>query len=240
MKSFLLTYFLQAWRMKRSGFAMEAPQRLAGDFSQWKKLAAPGTSSVDVRMPWMTFSSIRFLEKHLDRSMEIFEYGCGGSTLFLCERAGKVISVEHDKEWFHLLGNRIKDLGLANWEGKLIEPEFAGIKTQSIADPGEYGTDDIPLSQHRFRRYAAAIDDYRNEEFDWVLVDGRARPSCIRHAIPKVKAGGYLLLDNSDRKYYSELLPENFGRQFRVVCNAAGPAPFMTEFSMTTIWQKQS
>ncbi|MEO8086130.1 MAG: hypothetical protein ABI763_04895 [Bacteroidota bacterium] len=238
MNSYLITYFREMSKLKRRGLVVPSLQMLSKDFLQWKKWAAPGSSSVEARLPWMTFSAIRFMEKNLDRSMKVFEYGCGGSSVFLCERVGKVISVEHDKSWFHILGNKLKDLQLLNWEGLLIEPEWDGTATRSIAEPGEYGTDDVKLSCYRFKKYASAIDAYSDGQFDWVLVDGRSRPSCLKHSLPKVKTGGFLLLDNSDRGYYLEKLPANFNDHFRIVCEDAGPATFMTEFSKTTIWQK--
>ncbi|MCX6276046.1 MAG: hypothetical protein NTV09_12655 [Bacteroidetes bacterium] len=238
MNSYILTYLREIRKLKRRGLVVPSMLQLANDYGRWKKWAAPGTSSVQARLPWMTFSAIRFMEKNLDRTMKAFEYGCGGSTVFLCERAGNVVSVEHDKEWFQILGDKLKGMKLLNWQGKFIEPESTGTDTKSIADPDEYGTDDVKLSKCRFKNYASSIDEYKDEEFDWVLVDGRSRPSCIKHAIPKVKVSGFLLLDNSDRQYYLEKLPLNFQEHFRVVCDDAGPASFMTEFSKTTIWQK--
>jgi predicted O-methyltransferase YrrM len=51
-----------------------------------------------------------------------------------------------------------------------------------------------------FRKYAAAILGYPDESFDLVFVDGEAscRDWCIANALPKIKPGGYLLLDDSD------------------------------------------
>jgi hypothetical protein len=238
MNSKLLTYISQARRMKKHGFHLPGFSRLARDYPRWKKILSQQTTSVEARLPWMTFSSIRSLEKNINRSMNVFEYGCGGSTLFLCEHAEKVVSVEHDKGWFQLLSDKINELQLQNWEGRIIEPEFEASKVKSIADPDEYGTADAQLNQYRFKKYAEAIDEFEDGKFDWVLVDGRARPGCLKHATPKVKPGGFLLLDNSDREYYLEMPPPNFSQLFRVVCDDAGPAPFMAEFSKTTIWQK--
>jgi hypothetical protein len=193
---------------------------------------------MDKGLPWMTFNAIRFIDRKLSKNMRVFEYGSGGSTLFFCRRAQYVISVEHDRSWYELVKTRLEKKNITNWEGTLIEPEFAGHASQSIADPLEYGTDDPELTQYRFKNYASSIDSFPDRSFDWIIVDGRSRPSCMQHAMPKLKPGGYLLLDNSDRDYYLRHLAKQLSAEFTVVCDQAGPVPFMEEFSRTTIWQK--
>jgi hypothetical protein len=43
------------------------------------------------------------------------------------------------------------------------------------------------------------LDDYSAESVDFVVVDGSARDECVRAAVPKVRRGGWLYLDNSDK-----------------------------------------
>jgi len=224
--------------MQRKGFQLPSFSQLAVDYPRWRKILKDRKTSVDMQLPWMTFSAIRFMEKHLDKSMKVFEFGSGGSSLFLSARAGEVVSVEHDKQWFELLEQKMKAAGFTNWKGAFVEPELSDKPAKSAADPNEYGTDSKEFSLHRFKAYASYIDQFPDELFQWVLVDGRARPSCIAHSVSKVKMNGFLLLDNSDREYYLVNLPENFFKKFRVVCDAAGPTPFLDEFTKTTIWQK--
>lgn len=57
-----------------------------------------------------------------------------------------------------------------------------------------------------FEEYVKSIEEYPDESFDLVLVDGRHRSFCIPHAIPKVRPGGYLMLDNSDRRGYRDAI----------------------------------
>jgi hypothetical protein len=50
-------------------------------------------------LPWITYPAIEFL-KQLDLSHKsIFEYGCGGSTVFWSRLARRVDSVEDNEEW---------------------------------------------------------------------------------------------------------------------------------------------
>src|SRR4051812_34446634 len=46
--------------------------------------------------PWMPYRAIDWLDRTVDRSTAVFEYGSGGGTLFLAQRAGELHSVEHD------------------------------------------------------------------------------------------------------------------------------------------------
>lgn len=51
-------------------------------------------------IPWVTYPAIEFLNTRLNKSMEVLEYGCGNSTLWLAERVKSVLSIEHEKSWF--------------------------------------------------------------------------------------------------------------------------------------------
>jgi len=53
-----------------------------------------------------------------------------------------------------------------------------------------------------FQDYASVIDVAG--EFDLILVDGRARASCITHAVPRVMDSGILVLDNAERDWYTD------------------------------------
>jgi hypothetical protein len=55
-----------------------------------------------------------------------------------------------------------------------------------------------------FAAYSQHIAEYPEKAFSVVVVDGRARPSCLAKAIPYIESGGLLVLDNSDREYYLE------------------------------------
>lgn len=89
-----------------------------------------------------------------------------------------------------------------------------------------------------FQRYASQIDKYPDQHFDLVIVDGRARPSCLMHGVPKVKVGGMLVLDNADRDYYlartHPFLKEFAPYRFR------GMAPGSAVYTQTNVYFRQS
>jgi len=53
------------------------------------------------------------------------------------------------------------------------------------------------------RPYYGVCDEFKDESFDLILIDGRDRIRCIEKAHSKVKPDGILMLDNSERDIYS-------------------------------------
>jgi len=51
-------------------------------------------------LPWFTYEAIELLESAEKSLWEIFEYGCGFSTLWWSPRVKHVTSVEHDLNWY--------------------------------------------------------------------------------------------------------------------------------------------
>jgi precorrin-6B methylase 2 len=52
-------------------------------------------------IPWYTYPAIEYLSQFDYSNKEIFEYGCGNSSLFWAERAQKVTSIEDNPQWFN-------------------------------------------------------------------------------------------------------------------------------------------
>jgi hypothetical protein len=85
-----------------------------------------------------------------------------------------------------------------------------------------------------FYDYATKIESYPDDYFDVVVVDGRARPSCFKHAVRKVKRTGLLAWDNTTRDRYKlamKLAPDSF--EF---LDCPGPTPFLSHYTKTSIW----
>lgn len=154
-------------------------------------------------MPFLSFRAISWLERIVGPGSHVFEFGTGGSSLFFARRAAHLVSTEHSGEWYEMAG-RLRDIhGLGNWTLILRTPEEAVPSRRDPADPSACVS---AFESGSFERYARSIDDYPDDEFDLVLVDGRARPSCVQHSMAKVKRGGYLLVDDCDRPYYASAL----------------------------------
>jgi precorrin-6B methylase 2 len=64
---------------------------------------------------------------------------------------------------------------------------------------------DVRAAPEDARVYAAAIDEFEDDSFDVVIVDGMYRPECLQRGASKVKPGGLLVLDDTDMRQLGRL-----------------------------------
>ena len=189
----------------RVGGQIVRDPRQVGYLGRW--IPTVERTTLELRLPWLPFQIIDRLDEVLTPESSVFEYGGGGSTLWMAERAGEVVTVEHDPEWADAL--RARTAGLPN----------VTLLVRSAADD--------------YADYVPAIDDYPDEHFDVVVVDGRQRVRCFEHALPKVRPGGMLLLDDSERSRYAPTF--ELARKHRHV-TIRGLAPSKSKTAQTTVW----
>lgn len=207
---------------------------------QWKFTQNKDWSPLVGRKPWMTFQAAALLNRQITPGCTVFEYGGGGSTLYFLDRGAKVITIENDSDWYERLSAQIKSDGLAEmWRGILALPKVPGsMEAKDASDPDMYTSGSATYKNYDFNGYVSTIDNYPDVFFDVVVVDGRSRPSCVKHAAEKVKVGGYLLLDNTEREYYLRNKTLRYLEAFEVILDKFGPTPGLPEFTKTTIWQR--
>lgn len=126
-------------------------------------------------MPWLNYGFFNFIRERLSKDFVIFEYGSGASTFYFAKNVKKVISVEHDKDWYN----------------KVLATK---------ADNVELLFKDLDMNG----KYCSAINEYETN-FDIVLVDGRDRVNCVKKAISKLSPSGVIILDNSHREKYASI-----------------------------------
>jgi len=135
-------------------------------------------------IPWFTYPSIDFLDKRLNKNLNVFEFGSGNSSLFFAKRVRKVVSVEHNMQWF----NKIKSSLPGNSEIKSVESKSSDqyLKPLKTAD----------------------------EKFDIIIVDGTFRNECLINSIDHLTEDGVVILDDSERTDYTNginfILSNNF------------------------------
>ena len=192
-----------------------------------------------MQVPWITYEANRFLNYIIKPTMRVFEWGAGASTLYFCKHAASVVSIENDKVWLGNVAQNLRSLGLTNCELHLIEAEAGRITVNKDPYwPDNFFQPDVKneFINSNFRHYACAIDRFPDEHFDIVMVDGVARGGCMKHAAPKLKTGGYLIWDNSDRLYDNKYTVGLFREWDRVVFWGYGP---INDYKWeTTIWRK--
>lgn len=210
-------------------------------YKRWKNTLDNSKTSLHYKLPWINFQAIAFLENELKPKQKIVEFGGGGSTLFFLTKGCEVTTIEHDEKWFKEISSAIeKDGFLKQWQGFLIPPQVnSSSRMLNPAEPLDYCTSSSDFADTTFINYASKIDCQEDASLDVVLIDGRSRPSCIYHAIPKIKKGGCLIIDNTEREYYSDYFLKNFADQFTLILDSYGPVPYIGWFNKTSIWRKK-
>jgi predicted O-methyltransferase YrrM len=209
--------------------------RLVSEYGDWRRSQARRRQPLAERVPWLTFGAINFLRARLREDARVFEYGSGGSTLFFATHARSVVSVEHDSAWSAEVRQVASALDIKNVSILDVAPDESLEPGAHSSDPDAYASSDQSFASRSFRAYAAAIDSFGDRPFDVILVDGRARPSCVKHALTNLAPGGMLILDNAERVHYALAGKklDDLGWQRH---DFAGAGPLNTYFWKTSIW----
>lgn len=130
--------------------------------------------SQDNPIPWLTYPALHFIKSRLSPDFAVFEYGCGGSTLWWASLVKEVVSVEHDVDWYRQIKAQI---------------------------PANVTLFNIPLE--RGEEYSKKVSEY-SQKFDIIVIDGRDRVNCAKNAVRALKPNGVFIWDNSEREEYIE------------------------------------
>jgi hypothetical protein len=161
-------------------------------------------------LPWLNKHVLDKLISLQKKKWRVFEYGSGHSTLWWQDQVKEIISVEHNKNFYRIIRNDVKN--------NCIYIRRDLVKRKNCD-------------------YVQSINEF-DDKFSCVIVDGRNRVLCIKEAIDKVKWNGYLILDNSDRERYKEGV-DLLNKRFKIylkspVDTSQGITPYIWE---TTIWK---
>ncbi len=181
----------------------------------------------ELDLPWWTFDAIErvdaFLRSRGGRA-RAFEYGAGASTLWLSRRCARVVSVEHDRQWWPPLAAHLRRLD--NVEARCIPPVPSRAPACASRRAGWSGLD--------FSPYVRAIRQARGP-FDLIVIDGRARSSCLREALGHLARGGLVVFDNADRRRYAPAI----ARSGLAIERFGGLAPAMFWPSQTALLTRE-
>lgn len=211
-------------------FFVKNPRKIRLIYPLIKSLVLP--KKIPAEVPWITFESEEKIRNIVNKDSIVFEWGSGGSTIYFSKRVKQIISVEHNKEWFDLVESKLEQINHKNYKYTLIEPTLIN----SLVDNNKvFISKDPDYLNFYFKDYCNAINEYPDNYFDIIVVDGRARNGCLSNSFNKLKKGGIIILDNSEREEY------NYGKTFLRDCKEEkfyGPGPFNLSFWETTIFTK--
>lgn len=130
--------------------------------------------------PWIVPAAVGWLSRRIRPDWTALELGAGRSTPWLARRTERVLSLEDNEHWVAETRARLERDGAGN----------------------------VELRQMPVERFAAEIERLDDESLDLVLVDflespEASRVDAIEAARPKLRPGGCLLLDDSDRPAYA-------------------------------------
>jgi len=158
--------------------------------------------------PWLEKNSVKWLEGWVRKNFTAFEWGMGGSTLWLARHCAHVTSVEHDPAWIIGVREALRERDLL-------------AKASLFVESVEHGTD----------AYVGVIDLY-DRMYDLILIDGSefSRNPAAPRAVAHCKDHGIVILDNSGsaphvpaREYLDGLIARGGWRVLRWVGFAEQP-----------------
>jgi hypothetical protein len=176
------------------------------DLNLWLATTFFKKNMLKAGIPWINFPAQRWLQTKLSQDSLVFEWGSGASSVYFAKRVKELTSIEYDKQWFEIVENEFINQGFRNGQLK-----FFGANDLSEFDPFPdnihyYQSEDKGYKNKIFYSYVRSILNYPDSYFDLILVDGRARGGCLKMAMTKIKQGGIILLDNSEREEYLSAL----------------------------------
>ncbi len=136
-------------------------------------------------IPWNTYPFLKFIEPRLKKNYDVFEYGCGNSTIWYSERVNSIIAVENDKEWYEKI--------------KMHLPGNAQVIYRELKYGGEYSRE----------------VENQEKQFDIIIIDGRDRENSVRNSIKKLKKEGVIIFDNSELVQYQAAVKHLTDHQFK-------------------------
>jgi predicted O-methyltransferase YrrM len=131
--------------------------------------------------PWIVPAAVGWLRRRARRDWSVLELGSGRSTVWLARRCRHVLAFEDDEHWV--------------------------VRARELLD--EAGIDNAEIRQLPIERFVPAVAEMADDSYDLVVVDFLESPQAdrvdaVREARSKVRPGGYLMLDDSDRPAYAE------------------------------------
>jgi predicted O-methyltransferase YrrM len=116
----------------------------------------------------------------------VFEFGSGGSTLFLAQRAARVVSVEHDAAWAAAVATGLEAHGLQA-DVRLVE---AGQIAEAIAGEGAFNVVFVDCFGPQ-RERAIGQGARHVKAGGWLVADDYGNKPNVRRAVERLRGAGW-------------------------------------------------
>lgn len=128
-------------------------------------------------LPWLTPDMVQILQTWLKPTDQALEWGSGRSTRWFATRVNHIISVEHNAEWYRRVLEQLESAGLDD------------------------STDlrHVDISRQAEDAYISVVEGVDDKYLDFCLVDGLQRDRCALAALPKLRSGGTIVVDDVHR-----------------------------------------
>ena len=120
--------------------------------------------------PTISFRATKVISSLLQPDWRCVEFGSGMSTAWLASRCGFLLSIENDLGWYDQTKNILRQRAFDHVQYELREDDF-------FSD----------------------MSGFADRSFDFAMIDGWDRAGCAASVLPKIKSGGWVYLDNSDK-----------------------------------------
>ena len=138
-----------------------------------------GHDTLTLGYPWFALGAILTMERLCQQSWKVLELGSGGSTLFWARRCGSVQSYETDPTWAQLVREAVKGLSATVTYCASVE-----MIRQALATLAPHSVDLLVIDHDDPERHAIGRNPIR-------------LPLAL-DALPLLKPGGWLIVDNYD------------------------------------------
>jgi hypothetical protein len=143
----------------------------------------------------MKSNEILLFKKYIKNSKNYFEFGSGGSTVFVYnESNANIITVDNSQEWLEKVSSIIQD-------PKRLECIYVNTgETIEFGQPANYN------NKNDWYKYYTSINNYSHINIDTILVDGRWRVNCALQATKIFPDSIIMIHDFRPRKHYHWVL----------------------------------
>lgn len=138
----------------------------------------------------MAKDEYQFIEKYLNKDDILLEWGCGNSTIYYSGLVKKLISIEHDIDYFNFIKNAINAYNIDNIE--------------QIHIPAHYPQPN-PSRYEQFKDYIE-YPSKNNLKFTKVLIDGRGRIYCAFSIVNMLNENVIVMIHDFNREEYQYVL----------------------------------